>query len=238
MKTPTSRLVGAFAGVIAVMLVAGAAAQQHATDRRAQVLVPPVPAEQLTPETRYDLARCLVAEADFGRLTEYSAISHVLARRWQGAVERNPAATFGGVVRRYCAALRTRDPSPRQRWVLNMPDGQMTEDPGFPSTVNWRNYASKWDETRDFVDDWGRGEMRNPLPLAEHFGGSMDHPPLGAVMLPRHVRSIINGEIVLLGNTFYRIDQELRRLGHRPPLPAPLEPGAPIPAALAAGRRR
>jgi len=235
MQKPTSRIAGAFAGVIALILVAGAAAQQRNPER---LLVPPVPVEQLTPETMHDLGRCLVAESDFGRLTEYSAIAHVLARRWASAASRDPSKTFDGMIRRYCAVLRTSSPSPRQEWVLALPDGQMTSDPGFPSTVDWRNYAPKWDVTRQFVRNWAAGQMRNPLPLAEHFGGGMDHPPLGAVMLPRRVRSIITGKLVLLGNTFYRIDQALRRLGQRAPMEVVHVPGATLPAALAAGGHR
>lgn len=234
MQKPTSRIAGAFAGVIAFIVVAGAAAQQRNPERQ---LVPPVPVEQMTPETMHDLARCLVAESDFGRITEYSAIAHVLARRWASAASRDPGKTFDDVIRRYCAALRTHEPSARQQWVLALPDGPMTSNPGFPSTVDWHNYSPKWDVTRGFVRDWGRGAMRNPLPLAEHFGASTDHPPLGAVMLPRTVASIVTGKMMLLGNTFYRIDQQLRRLGQRAPMPRPVA-GEIVPAELAMGQRR
>ena len=106
--------------------------------------------EQWTDSARLALAQCLVGEADFGRVTEYSAISHLLVRRWE---RRRSAVTLEGFIRQYCAVHRVSRPTPRQQWVRKLPMGTLEENPGFPPTVTWTNFVRPWDKVQEFVQD-------------------------------------------------------------------------------------
>jgi hypothetical protein len=161
--------------------------------------------------TRLALAQCLVAEAGWRNRTEHSAISHVLLRRWQSIRETRGAYRFETTIRRYCSVHRVRRPSSRQAWVRALPWGPLVSDPGMPSVVDWRNYAPAWDHVRETVALFEAGRLTDPLPQAEHWGGSMDRTPAGGVLLTRTVRSIEDGAQLRLHNRFYRVDREAAR---------------------------
>jgi hypothetical protein len=81
-----------------------------------------------------------------------------------------------------------------------------------PGRVDWHNYVSAWEYVKETVSLFERGELRDPLPSAVHWGGDMDGAPDGGVLLTQVVRSITgDGSSVHLSNFFYRIDPERAR---------------------------
>jgi hypothetical protein len=169
---------------------------------------------QWTDGARLALAQCLVGEADWGRVTEYSAISHLLTRRWVKRLQSEPTLTFERLVRRYCAVHRVSRPSLRQQWVRKLPWGELESDPGFPSNVAWTNYVTPWREVREFVENFYEGVYSDPTPSADHWGGAMDGVPIGGRLLNRVVPSTdpeTPGRSVQLTNRFYAVDMAARR---------------------------
>jgi len=194
----------------------------------------PVPAEEWSEQTKLDLAQCLVGETDWGRSTEKAILSHILAKRWRLT---GGSMTFRRMVHRYCAVLKVRDPSYRQRYVRALPWGELTQDPGFEPDVDWRNYVTPWRHVREFVEKFARGEVPDPMPEAIHWGSVEDGAHIvGAVMLPRTVASIEDGEPVQLVNCIYKVDRDAaRRVRQHRMTP---HTGQPIPAAIARGNSR
>jgi hypothetical protein len=159
-----------------------------------------------TDSTRLALAQCFVGEAGWGAITEYSAIAHILKRRWQSIQEQPKYAdwTFERMVRQYCAVHRVGSPTPRQVWVRRLPWGPLEGDPGFEETVKWHYFATQWDKIRDAVTMFEAGELRDPMPRAAHWGGPMDHGRLKNVkLLPGIVKSLEDGKKIQLQNYFY-----------------------------------
>jgi hypothetical protein len=167
-------------------------------------------------ETALLLSQCLVGEADWGRVTEYSAISHLLLRRWQLRRQVETNLTFKRSIQQYCALHRTRSPSNRQTMIKHLPAGKFWSDPGFESTVLWLNYIKPWLDVQEFVYQFAHGTYADPTPTADHWGGAMDGIPLGGTRLPAQVRSVdpkTLGRTVTLANRFYNVDmRELRRI--------------------------
>lgn len=165
-------------------------------------------------EAKLALAQCLVSESGWGRITEYSAISHLLARRWKRLHHSQPVLTFEAFTRQYCAVHRVAHPTPRQQWVRRLPWGDLEQNPGFPAAVAWQNYVRPWRTVLEFVEGFRNGEYRDPTPTADHWGGSMDGVPIGGRLLPAVVPSVdptTVGRMVTLGNRFYDIDMGVRR---------------------------
>lgn len=167
--------------------------------------------DQWTDSAQLALAQCLVGEADWGRNTEYSAISHLLVRRWE---RRRSSVSLEGFIRQYCAVHRVSRPTPRQQWVRNLPLGPLEENPGFPPTVTWTNFVTPWNKVLGFVAGFIRGEYRDPTPNADHWGGAMDGTPIGGRLIPAAVPSVdpaTQGRTVQLVNRFYAVDMAARR---------------------------
>ena len=155
-----------------------------------------------------------MGEAGWGGITEYSAISHVLLRRWARLHQATPSLTFAAFTRRYCAVHRVPHPTPRQLWVRHLPWGELGEDPGFPASVNWQNFVRPWHTVQVFVGKFSRGEYRDPTPTADHWGGAMDGTPIGGRLLDQAVLSVdpdSEGRTVHLHNLYYDIDMGARR---------------------------
>lgn len=195
--------------------------------------------EQWTDSARLALAQCLVSESGWERITEYSAISHLLVRRWE---RRRGSVSLEGFIKQYCAVHRVPHPSPRQQWVLRLPMGTLTENPGFPSTVTWTNYVRPWNDAQLFVTKFMQGEYADPTPQAQHWGGAMDGTPIGGHLIPADVQSVdpaTRGRMVHLVNLFYAMDMGERRryltLSRRPAQAAPVGQTV-VPARLARGR--
>lgn len=167
----------------------------------------PIPEEEWTAEARHNLVRCLVGEAGWSA-PDHAAIPWALSRSWAARVRGGYELTFATQVARYCAALRVAEPTPRQRWVRALPaEGPMTEEnepEEFPDMLEWAGYTERLDRIRTFVDTWARGEVRDPCPRADHWGGTMDSIGTGArLVCPRTSGG--------MHNTFFYIDPEVRR---------------------------
>lgn len=194
-------------------------------------------------ETALLLSQCLVGEADWGRVTEYSAISHLLLRRWQLRRQTETELSFKRSIQQYCALHRTRSPSERQTTIKHLPTGKFWSDPGFPPTVSWVNYVQPWLGVQEFVYGFAHGTYADPTPTADHWGGAMDGIPLGGIRLSARVQSIdpeTPGRTVTLVNHFYHVDMAVRRRilsRHRQHL-RDVAAGTVISARLASGRGR
>lgn len=203
-----------------------------------------VPSDQWTENTKYALAQCLVGEAGWGRVTEYSAISHLLLRRWERRVQSSPTLTFEQFIRQYCAVHRIPHPSPRQQWVRDLPRGELDRNPGFPATVTWTNYIAPWRSVRNFVDRFQTGTYADPTPTADHWGGAMDGVPLGGRILSQLVPSTdpeTHGRLVQLVNRYYVVDMSERRrirASHQQYLRDVAAGTGPVPATLARGNTK
>ena len=174
----------------------------------------PIPATEWTAEARHNLARCLVGEAGW-EAPDHAAIPWALAKSWGQRIRAGYELSFAEQVARYCAALRVTRPTTRQQWVRDLPDGMVTEanrPPSFPRHLDWMAYAIRWENVRVFTSRWANGEVRNPCPGAEHWGGTIDQIPHGAVPACGNVAT---------RNTFYFM--------------RPVRRGDRIPAAIARG---
>lgn len=185
-----SRMVSMLVAAFVFMLAETASAQREL----------PIPAEEWTAEARYNLARCLVGEAGW-EAPDHSAIPWALARSWAARKRAGHELTFATQVHRYCAVLRVPNPTPRQRWVLALPEtGPMTEEnepDAFPDNIAWSSYSERWDAVRAFVDRWAAGEVEDPCPRADHWGGTMDSIGSNAVIVCQRERGGMR-------NTFFR----------------------------------
>lgn len=195
----------------------------------------PIPEEEWTPEARYNLVRCLVGEAGWSA-PDHAAIPWALARSWQARVRGGFELTFAVQVERYCSVLRVSEPTERQLWVRALPEtGPMTEEnepDAFPDTVEWSGYSERLDRIRAFVDRWALGEVRDPCPRADHWGGVMDSIGVGAILVcPRASGG--------MRNTFFYVSPEARRALVRARIARRRaeEMGEPIPAEVASGVR-
>lgn len=192
----------------------------------------PLPPVDVDEDAALALAQCLVGEVDWGRPTEYAILSHILLYRSRQTGGR---MDFEEMTRRYCSVHHIAHPTARQQWVRSLPWGELTSDPGFPATVNWRNYVVPWRHVREFTVSFLRGEIPNPMPTARHWGSAADGKHIrGAVMLPRVVASIEDGQPVQLANVMYAIDSNaIRRVANWHPTGH-----GPVDARLARGPRR
>jgi hypothetical protein len=149
--------------------------------------------------TKLALAQCFVAEAGWDEPTEWAAIGHVLMRR-----QRDSGWNLLRMIRQYCAVHRTTRPSPRQRYIRNLPWGDLTKNPGFPSSMELGRFSRLWGNVRAFTERFSLGVVSNPAPGARHWGGVMDRAIPGAMVLPSRVRGL-DGSTVELRNRFYSI---------------------------------
>lgn len=190
------------------------AQESDSADANTEATTQLVPSEQWTATTRHALAQCLVGEADWGRVTEYSAISHLLLRRWERRIQASPTLTFERFIRQYCAVHRVSRPSARQQWVRALPWGDLDRNPGFPATVTWTNFVVPWRNVREFVEKFQTGIYADPTPTADHWGGAMDGVPLGGCILNQRVPSTdpeTRGRVVQLVNRYYAVNMAERR---------------------------
>jgi hypothetical protein len=152
---------------------------------------PPLPESEWTASARLTLARSLVAEAGWrgARTGEHAAISYVYVRRWRAIRKTRPSVSFEQVIRAYSAPFRAEEPTPRQRWVLGLPESL---------AGRLARYRPAFDRVLATMDRWSEGRAWNPCPGALHFGAPTDTPAQGL----RRVRcSERRGEI---GNWFWR----------------------------------
>ncbi len=141
----------------------------------------PVPATELDEATKLTLAHAMVGEADW-YTPDHIAIAFVLARRWPLYRDNRQNVSFKTYISLYSSPLR-REGSARTTWLRSLPWGPI-EGP----------FAKHWDKVRALVDAWSEGKVKDPCPLAMHWGGAMDRP--GPDMIPMscgYTRNIFYG---------------------------------------------
>ncbi len=122
----------------------------------------PVPGEQWDEATQHTLARAMVGEADWHE-PDHIAIAFVLARRFRiHQLNRDPLS-FQRYIELYSASLRS--DSPRSEWIRALPWGPFAGA-----------YEHRWARVQKLVHGWGAGLVKDPCPLAMHWGGTMDRP--------------------------------------------------------------
>ena len=104
----------------------------------------------------------MVGEADWHE-PDHVAIAHVLARRWRIHQQNREPISFDRYIHLYSAALK-RD-SERSSWIRALPWGPM---PGL--------YEQRWNRVQKLVRAFAEGKVKDPCPLAMHWGGTMDRP--------------------------------------------------------------
>ena len=220
---------------IIVLLVVGALLVSSV----AQAQVREEPVIEWTDSLRLALAQGFVAESGPRTRTEHAVLAHMLERTWRAYRRNNSRSTwsFEAKVRRFIAMHRTREATPRQDCLKDLPWGPLTAVR--QDCRRWMPSPESWDYTRETVALFEAGGLSDPLPQAEDMGGAMDGPAVGAVLLTRVVRDVDTGERVTLHNRFYSIDDAAvrayriaRRAAAARPVPVP---GSVVPAAVAMG---
>lgn len=187
--------------------------------------IPMSPAEW-TPEARTALAACLWGEAQVNR-NDWPIIAWALLRRWRAYQDMGRPRSFAWVVRAYSAPVKPRLASEarmrearaagnqneirlihKRRFVQALRIGipvPRRELRRIAPGVNPKVSDRMWAEIGTFVEAWGRGEIADSCPAAEHW----DHP--GAVARAGMVR-------VRCGRTrniYYRWTRRVRTMGNR-----------------------
>lgn len=122
----------------------------------------PLPDVEWDENMRITLARAMVGEADWHE-PDHIAIAYVLARRWRIHNQNREPVTFERYIELYSASLRS--DSERSSWIRNLPWGPM---PGA--------YEQRWNRVQKLVSAFSEGKVKDPCPLAMHWGGTMDRP--------------------------------------------------------------
>jgi hypothetical protein len=149
--------------IIAVLMVLFFAAPAFFVAAPAAAYRPPLGIVEWDDESRLTLARAMVGEADWHE-PDHVAIAHVLARRWRRHQLNNEPISFARYIERYSASLR--GDSERATWIRSLPWGPL---PGAP-------YEQRWNRVQKLVRAFGEGRVKDPCPLAMHWGGTMDRP--------------------------------------------------------------
>lgn len=118
------------------------------------------------------LARSCIGEAGWdasqGEDPECAALFHIYQKRtrWNGwEILR--------VVRRYSAATEWRK-GRHNPWIMHM-DRSCSKPKQWPQGLRWRNYKARCLDAFALADRFVVGEVPDPLPLADHYGSSIDH---------------------------------------------------------------
>ena len=122
----------------------------------------PVPAGQWDTGTQLTLAQVMVGEADWHE-PDHIAIAYVLTRRWQHHRRARGPITFKHYMQLYSSTMKV--DTERARWVRALPWGRL-EGP----------HEERWSKVIALVKAWGAGQVNDPCPEAEHWGGAMDRP--------------------------------------------------------------
>jgi hypothetical protein len=122
------------------------------------------------PDVPLWLARSCVGEAGFKSAEngECAAIAWIYRKRQ--TVNHLP---YYEVVRKYSASVKPRSGRTRL-WVMSL-RRDLSRPKGFPKRLVWARYRDAWADVLDVADRFVRGEIADPLPDADHFGGRMDH---------------------------------------------------------------
>jgi hypothetical protein len=125
---------------------------------------PPLPNTEWDDESRLTLARAMVGEADWHE-PDHVAIAFVLARRWRIHQQNREPISFARYIELYSKSLSSE--SERSSWIRSLPWGPM---PG--------PYEQRWNRVQKLVRAFAEGMVKDPCPLAMHWGGTMDRPAM------------------------------------------------------------
>lgn len=193
--------------VVVLVLNTGVAASERPQEAlsvsgHANVPAPPLPRQQWDASARVWLARAVFGEG--GNAVDEAAIPWALLRRWQASAPRM-RWSFRTLVRRYCSPvradlatwdrlLRARDRGDagevrkvqRRRWIQRLPWAAGPEHwRAVPEGARGQVYSlERWRRVRATVEAWGRGEVADPCPGADHW----DEPRSLAWVRLRRVR--------------------------------------------------
>lgn len=131
--------------------------------------VPRCATAQDTPDVALWLARSCVGESgwDTHKTGECSAIIHVYKKRSQIT-----GWLIYKVARKYSAAIKARQGRPNP-WVMYL-DRLGTKPKKWPSQAKWDTHRAHWLEILAWVDTFMANPTPDPLPNADHYGGSVD----------------------------------------------------------------
>ena len=118
------------------------------------------------------LARSCIGEANWlsvdGDDSECAALMNIYKKR---AIIANRSIYWA--VRKYSAAVKNH-PGHKQKWVLHI-NRECIQPNKWPKNLDWGTwYTSQCKKAFNLANSFLRGEVRDPLPLADHYGGSMD----------------------------------------------------------------
>jgi len=131
----------------------------------------PIPAAQWNNSTKVWLGRSCIGEAGFDAHYECIGIAWVYATRYR---DIGRAGKFESVIKKYSAAVKSKSTHKRP-WILSLNlNGDKPKK--WPSTLSWKVHKPKWLALLNHLDEWAKGNRANPVPTANHFGGSMDKP--------------------------------------------------------------
>lgn len=149
----------------------------------------PIKMRQWNEETKVWLARSCVGEIGFGSPArpheaneECVAIAWIYAKRVKAI--RWPLKK---VIRKYSAAVKARSTHARP-WVLGL-RGDAKRPHGWPKNLRWSVHKPLWEQKLLVLDRWANGELPDPLPEANHYGGGMDARYAEYIMKWRRVKT-------------------------------------------------
>lgn len=144
-------------------------------------------AQSKEPDIALWLARSCVGEAGFrsGDTGECAAIAHIYKKR---------GGHFYTTMRKYSGALKTHSKHTRP-WLFDL-NRAMRRPDGWPEHLKWSAYIDDWKKTLWVSDQFLAGNIPDPLPDAEHFGGWVDRH-----RVPKHWVRIPSG----YRNRFYKM---------------------------------
>jgi len=142
------------------------------------VVQKPIPADQWTPQAKLWLARSCVGETRFGvgaadeAMEECMAIAWVYSKRLKIIRAQGVRKDLLWVIKRYSAAVKKRSTHTRP-WILTLDYG-LKRPSNWPSSLRWGVYRDLWSDKLATLDEWASGKRPDPVPEANHYGGSMD----------------------------------------------------------------
>jgi hypothetical protein len=129
----------------------------------------PIPAYQWNPEAKVWLARSCVGEAGIHAHDECMGIA------WTYATRASETGTpFLRLIKKYSAAIKPHS-THRRRWIFEL-NLKGDKPKHWPRGLKWSVYRYQWTQLLFKLDRWSRGQVSNPVPGANHFGGPMDTP--------------------------------------------------------------
>jgi len=132
----------------------------------------PVPANQWSPKIRVLLGRSCVGEAGWysGETQECAMLGNIYAKQ-----AKQQSVYFATAMLKYSYAIKADFGIVKHPWLDGLhANGKRPRN--WPRNLRWSVHRPLWKQILDTIDSWYRGEIPNPIPDADHFGGGMDVP--------------------------------------------------------------